>query len=167
MPEQGPNLVIERTKNQIEIGKGPDPKKVADPTRAQKDPDQGQETEKGPGLVTGTAKKVVNQDPDHVIITEVVEDLEVDLNQGTEKGPDLGIETEKLVNVVDLDLETDIQDPKDLDHVKRDLGHVIKDLDHVTENKVEGNEESLLNPPRLHPDLNFALRKTRIIFMLS
>ena len=167
MPEQGPDLVIERTKNQIEIGKGPDPKKVADPTRAQKDPDQGQETEKGPGLVTGTAKKVVNQDPDHVIITEVVEDLEVDLNQGTEKGPDLGIETEKLVNVVDLDLETDIQDPKDLDHVKRDLGHVIKDLDHVTENKVEGNEESLLNPPRLHPDLNFALRKTRIIFMLS
>ena len=117
--------------------------------------------------MTGTAKKVVNQDPDHVIITEVVEDLEVDLNQGTEKGPDLGIETEKLVNVVDLDLETDIQDPKDLDHVKRDLGHVIKDLDHVTENKVGGNEESLLNPPRLHPDLNFALRKTRIIFMLS
>ena len=167
MPEQGPDLVIERTKNPVGIVKGPDPKKVADPTRAQKDPDQGQETEKGPGLVTGTAKKVVNQDPDHVIITEVVEDLEVDLNQGTEKGPDLGIETEKLVNVVDLDLETDIQDPKDLDHVKRDLGHVIKDLDHVTENKVEGNEESLLNPPRLHPDLNFALRKTIMIFMLS
>ena len=159
MPEQGPDLVIERTKNQVGIEKGPDPKKVADPTRAQKDPDRGQETEKGPGLVTGTAKKVVNQDPDHVIITEVVEDLEVDLNPGTEKGPDLGIETEKLVNVVDLDLETDIQDPKDLDHVKRDLGHVIKDLDHVTENKVGNNakDQILQNPQRLHLDLKVML----------
>ena len=159
MPEQGPDLVIERTKNQVGIEKGPDPKKVADPTRAQKDPDRGQETEKGPGLVTGTAKKVVNQDPDHVIITEVVEDLEVDLNPGTEKGPDRGIETEKLVNVVDLDLETDIQDPKDLDHVKRDLGHVIKDLDHVTENKVGNNakDQILQNPQRLHPDLEIML----------
>lgn len=161
MRRQGPDLVIEKIKSPAEIEKGHDPRtEAAHPNRAQKDLDQGPETEKGLGHVT--ARKVVKQDLhlDHVTITGVVEDLEVDLNLKTGNDPDLGIETEKPVNVVDPDQKTDIQDQKDLDHVKRDLGHVRKDLDHVTGNRLEENEEnqSLQNLLRLHPDLNFALK---------
>lgn len=144
------------TRNPAEIEKGPDQKtEAAQPTRAhQKDQDHGLETEKGLGHVTG---KRVNQDlhPDLEIITEVVEDLEVD--RKTVNDPDLGIEPEEPVTVAaDQDQETDIQDQKDLDHVTKDLGHVTGSGSRLTKH----GENQILQihpPPRLHPDLEILL----------
>jgi len=142
------------------IEKGPDLKtEAAQPTRAQKDQDHGLETEKGPDLVTGRPE---NQDlhPDLEIITEVVEDLEADLNLGTVKDPDLGIDPEEPVTVADPDQETDIQDQKDLDHVTKDLGHVTGNS-RLT--KPGENQILQIHPPlRQHPDLEFCFKQKKV-----